>query len=292
MAVLAPWRLPAGVSREVAVDDGGRIVLLGGLAVGDVSSDGVWGLAPATGAATRIGSLVRAVHDAAGTVEGTEVLVFGGGSFSTVGTVQAWSSPQGARTVGELPTPRSDLAAARIGDTSYVVGGFDGSSMQPTILATTDGRSFTAVGELAVGVRYPAVVAAGGVLWIVGGQLGTSESSSVGGQTDDIERFDPATGRTAVVGHLPEVVGHASAFVLGGRLFVAGGVVGTTHSAWIWEIDLSTGSATVVGSLPGPRSDAPAVVVGTTAYLVGGEATGPTAPLDSVVEITLGPGSP
>src|SRR5581483_11835695 len=110
--------------------------------------------------------------------------------------------------------------------------------------------------------------AAGGI-WVIGGQLGTAESSSIGGQTDAIQRFDPATGRTVVVGHLPEALGHASALVLSGRLFVVGGRVGATPSDRIWAVDTRTGAVRAAGVLPGPESDAGAAVIGSTGWLVG-----------------------
>ena len=213
----------------------------------------------------------------------TGALVFGGGSATTVGLVQAWTAA-GPTMAGELPQPRSDLAATELGGTVYVLGGYDGAAMAPAILATTNGVTFRSVGTLAVPVRYPAVAAAAGAVWIVGGELGTSESG--GGQSDAIQRFDPATGRTAVVGHLPAPLAHASALVVGGRLLVAGGVSGVTPTAQIWAVDTATGSPQAAGSLPGARSDAAAVVVGSTGYLVGGELTGPAAPLSSVVTLT------
>jgi hypothetical protein len=291
LATLEPWTLPASVSRQVVVAENGSLVVLGGLATGDVSTPSVWRVDPSTGASTQLGALSEAVHDAAGTVQGSDVLVFGGGAASTVGTVQRWA---GATTqiVGELPQPRSDLAAAAVGNTSYVVGGFDGITMTPDVIATDDGAGFNVVGHLAIGVRYAAVTALGGILWVVGGQLGTAESSSVGGQTDAVQRVDPRTGRTTVVGHLPVPLGHASAFVLGSRLFVAGGVSGTTHESQIFEINPATGVVTTAGTLPGPRSDAGTVVIGSTAFMVGGEATGPSAPLDTVVQVRLRPASP
>jgi len=286
VASLAPWTLPVSVSRAVVLQQGSQLLVLGGLASGDTSSPAVWSVDPRTGMSSRASSLRLAVHDAAGALDGTRALVFGGGSYSTVAMVQAWS-PGGTLVVGQLPQPRSDLAAAVLSGTTYLVGGFDGTAMAPAILATANGAQFTAVGQLAVPVRYPAVAAANGVLWVVGGQLGTSESSSVGGQSDAIQRFDPRTGRTSVVARLPEPLGHASAFVLGGELFVAGGRNGQVPTAQIWNIDTLSGATRAAGTLPGPRSDVGTAVVGDTAYMVGGEVSGPTAPLDTVVELTL-----
>ncbi|HET6811730.1 MAG TPA: hypothetical protein VFH50_12040 [Acidimicrobiales bacterium] len=288
-ATAASWHLGAGVSRAVVCTQGTSLLVLGGLATGDTSTDAVWTVDPAAGTARRSGHLARAVHDAAGSCTSGGALVFGGGAASTVGTVQRWS-PVGTRLLGQLPQPRSDLAAAALGGRVYVVGGFDGTEMTAPILATSDGTGFSVVGTLPVPVRYPAVAAAAGAIWVIGGQLGTGESSSTGGQTDAIQRFDPATGRTVVIGHLPEPLGHASALALGGRLFVAGGRVGTTASDRIWAVDTRSGQVRAAGTLPGPVSDAGAAVVGTTGWLVGGELSGPTAPLDTVVELRVAGG--
>ena len=285
---MAVWHLGTPVSRAVALVQGSHVILLGGLGTGDVSTAAVWDVDPGSGTARSVGTLPHAVHDAAGAYLGGRALVFGGGAASTVATVESWSGSGSASTMGHLPTARSDLAAATVNDRAYVVGGYDGTRMLPDILATSDGATFSVAGQLSVPVRYPAVAAAAGSVWVVGGQLGTAESSRVGGQTDAVQRFDPATGRTTVVGHLPQPLGHAAALAIGGRLFVLGGNAGGTPSAAIYEIDTSSGAVTAAGTLPAPRSDAAAVVTGNVGWLLGGEGpAGPVAPLASVVELSL-----
>ncbi|HET9061613.1 MAG TPA: hypothetical protein VFN61_17000 [Acidimicrobiales bacterium] len=173
----ARWALPLAESRQAVCRDGLGLVEMGGLVAGDTSSAAVFVIDPLSGAVRATGSLTEAVHDAAAACLGDEAIVFGGGSFNTVGAVQAWSGSGKARVVGALPVPRSDLTAVAVavGRTAYVVGGFDGAAMQPTVLATTDGAHFKLAGRLKVGVRYPAVAARGGYIWVAGGQAGTSE---------------------------------------------------------------------------------------------------------------------
>lgn len=288
-AAAAPWTLPVAGSRQVVCWDGSGLVEMGGLVTGDTSTAAVRVIDPSTGAVTATGRLADPVHDAAGACLGGHAFVFGGGTASTVATVQEWSPSAGATVAGSLPAPRSDLASAVVGSTAYVVGGYDGTAMQPDILSTTDGTTFTVAGQLQVPVRYPAVTVADGDIWVIGGQVGTSESG--GGQTDVIQRFDPRTGTTTVVGHMPEPLGHASAVFLGDTVWVVGGVTGTTTSAQVWAVDPSTGAVRAAGSLPAPVSDAGTATVGSTAYLLGGEGpAGPTAPLDTVLELRVAPG--
>jgi hypothetical protein len=284
--VTTQMHLPAGVSRTVLVAVGGRLVLLGGLATGDTTTARVWSVTPSTRSAHQVGALRQAVHDASGAVLGGRAVVFGGGAATTVSAVQAWDG-NSATTIGPLPQPRSDSAAAMIGTTAYVVGGFSGRGMTRDVLATTDGRTFRVVGRLAIGVRYPAVAAVGGSVYVVGGELATTEGTLSGAQTDAVQRIDPATGRVSIIGRLGHGLGHGTAFSLGGRLFVAGGRHGASATAAIVEVDLHTGHPRRVGVLPQSLSDAAATVTGSVAWLVGGETTGPSAPVSTVLAIRV-----
>lgn len=287
-ASIPGWHLPFGVSRAVAVAQGAEILVAGGLVTGDTSTSRVVAIDPASGTASQVGSLSEAVHDAGGAALAGGVVVFGGGAATTVAAVQRWSPQGGGHIVAALPRPRSDLAAVAIGDTAYVVGGFDGAHLTDAVLATSDGTAFRSVGSLCEGVRYPAVAALDGSVWVLGGQLGVTEAATDAGQSDDIQRFDPATGTCRVVGHLPVRLGHASALVLGGQLLVAGGRNGAVPTSQVWSIDPATGAVRAAGTLPAPRSDAAAVVMGGHALLIGGEgAGGPTEPLDTVVQLSL-----
>lgn len=276
------WTLPAAVSRPVVVPEGPDFVILGGLASGDVSTSRIVQVDPAAGDAQLAGRLARAVHDSAGAFLDGRAVVFGGGSYSTVSEVQGWSSGS-ASNIGHLPEPRSDLSSVTLGGTAYIVGGFDGTTMTPDVLATADGVTFRSVAKLAVPVRYGAVAGAGNTIWVVGGVLSTSEGGTA--ETDAIQKVDLTTGQSEVVGHLPQAMGHATALTLDGAVFVVGGRSGSVPSAAIWRLDPATGGVAAAGRLPAALSDAGSVVVDGVGYVVGGEVSGPTAPLDTVVRL-------
>lgn len=276
------WSLPAGVSRPVVLPDHSSFVILGGLAAGDTSTSRVIRVDPASGDSCIAGTLAVAVHDSAGAAIAGRFFVFGGGSASTVPIVQAWAAGPAA-DVATLPQRRSDLSAATIGGTTYIVGGYDGSVMTPAILATTDGVSFSLVAQLAVPVRYAAVAGLGRTLWVVGGVTSTSEGGTA--DTDAVQKVDLATGRVAVTARLPQPMGHATAVVLDGQIFVLAGRSGTVPSAAIFRLDPASGALVPAGQLPRALSDAGSVVVGGVGYLVGGETTGPGAPLATVVAL-------
>jgi hypothetical protein len=314
-AGVLPWALSAGVSREIVLPGKGTdVTILGGLASSQASVASVLSLDTATGQETALTNLAAPVHDASGALIGGDAIVFGGGSPDTVATVQEVplpgsvpASPASARhtsttvtttsgssapaVVGQLPQPRSDSQAATIGRVTFIVGGYDGSAPDPEVLSTNDGRHFAVAAKLPVPVRYPAVGAIGGNLYLFGGQLVGGPRS--GQSTDVIQELLPAIQSARVVGHLQQPLAGAVAVVLGGHLYVAGGVSATSSStsapalASIWAFDPVHRTVLNAGTLPVPVSYAAATVVGQRAWIVGGENAGTV--LSSVEMMTPNP---
>ncbi len=295
-AGLSPTSLAAPISREMLEPGAsGTLVILGGLTAGGTSADGVYSLDPIGGAITLTGTLPAGVHDAAGAVIGGRDVVFGGGSPSTVGTVESIpATGTGTNTgavIGNLPAPRSDATAVSIKATTYIVGGYDGTAPDAAVLATTNGRTFTTVARLKVPVRYPAVAAHGKEIYVFGGEaVGGS-----GGPVSTIQMIDPARHSVSIVGHLPEPVQAAVAVSLKGTIYVAGGSssivqpstpgLGVTAVAppvtgvlstvsTIWAYNPVHRRLLVAGRLQEPVSNAGAAVVGSRAWIVGGELNG------------------
>ena len=277
-ASIAAETLARPVSRDVLLPDGRDLLILGGLDRAGQSVPGVYRLDPSSGTVTRAGRLAQPTHDAAGAVIHGADVVFGGGVVSSTATVQTWRQGAAGRVTGHLPSVRSDLAAATVGSTTYLVGGYDGSHWSSAVLATTDGARFRVAARLPVPVRYAAVAAVGGRIIVAGGLTPSGEVRS-------IQEIDPATGQARILGKLPTALAHAAALVLGGHLYVAGGDAGGGASDRIWAIDPGTGKVTPAGTLPMGISDAGAATVGSTGYLVGGTSR---SALASVVVLRAG----
>jgi hypothetical protein len=292
-AGVEPWQLPVALSRASVVPSGAGFTVLGGLASSQASVATVYAVDPASGKLLADGTLAAAVHDAAATVIGTHDLVLGGGSPNTVATVQsipsvvdptpsAAPSPARSGTVaGALPAPRSDLATATVGSTTYVVGGYDGTTYEPQVLATADGTHYSTVATLTVPVRYPAAVAQGGLVYVFGGQTASSGSATTA--TDDIQVVNPVTHTSKVVAHLPQPLYGAAAFVIGGTLYVAGGQVPggvtlTTVDAFV----PSTRKVLNAGLLPQAEAFGGYTTVGSgrsaVGYIAGGEVAAQAGP--------------
>jgi hypothetical protein len=260
------------------------LLVVGGLTTQSVSTSTVLRLNPVTGQTSPAGRLAVATHDASGAVLGGRPFVFGGGSASSIATVQAGvsgasgASGGGWAVAGQLPRVRSDLSAVTVGNRAYLLGGYDGSSYDSSVLATSGGRGFTVVARLPVPVRYPAVAVLGSRIWVFGGQTPS-------GLTSVIQQVDTATGKAAVAGRLPAPLAHAAGFVLGGRLYVAGGQTRLTAGHTSGQVLQYTpptgrapGSTSAVGQLPTPVANGAATVLGSTAYLVGGDQGGTDVP--------------
>ncbi len=274
----AGFALPSAVQREVAVATGGHVILAGGLDPAGNSTSGVFSLNVHTGHLATLGSLPNAFHDGAGAMIGTKLFVFGGGVSEGTDVVQSFDlSTNTAAAAGHMPVALSDLAAASVNGTVYLIGGWDGHNYNATIYSTTDGTDFSTVGPLPQGLRYPAVAVSGSVIVIAGGEAAS-------GPVDTVYAFDTTSGKVVQVAKLPSAVGHASAFTLGGKVYVAGGLDKSGHATnLVSAVASATGQVTRLPGLPASEafSDAGTAYAGGRAWIVGG--TNGTAALTQVL---------
>jgi hypothetical protein len=281
----SPQRLPAPVSGEAVAAQGKSLLVIGGLDRSDVSIDSIVRLDGESGSAGSAGTLSQPLHDAAATALPGGVLVFGGGSTTTIAEVERLVPGGAGEVVGELPVARSDLSAVTVGGNAYVLGGYDGQETVAAVLRTGDGAKLETVGRLPVPVRYAAVAARGRRIYAFGGE----ESS--GADSTAIQMLDTATGRVSVVGHLPGPLAHASAIALGGRIYVLGGRRDGSTADQILRFDPARGTAAPAGRLPYPVQNAAAGVAGGVGYLIGG-LTPQEKALASIVTLRLTPAPP
>jgi N-acetylneuraminic acid mutarotase len=263
---VAPFTLPAPLQRAVAVVDGDRILVGGGLNASNTSVAEVVTVDPAAGTAASAGQFAVPFHDAAAAMIRGTLYAFGGGrGGNSTDLVQAFDPGTGAgRVVAHMPTALSDDVATASNGAVYIVGGYDGVRAQRSIFATVDGASFELAGILPVGLRYAAVASVGDRLVIAGGETDD-------GPTSAVEVFDTTTSRVTRLGRLQSRLGHASAFALGGRVYVAGGLNAAERAlGTVTIIDPTAGAITSARGLPAAVSDAAVVTLADRAYLVGG----------------------
>lgn len=274
----AHWRLPASLSRLVAVPGEGGALLAGGLTPSGASSNRVLHLDPASGQIAAVGTVPEAFHDAAAATIAGRLLIFGGGVATSTDTVQSFDEGGSTvgRVVGHLPAPRSDLSAVTIGSRVYILGGYTGVAQLSDVLETTNGTSFATVAKLPVTVRYAAVAAIGSTIWVFGGEHNNRA-------VRDIQRINTVTGRAQIVGRLPSPRTEASAMVLAGRVLIAGGRDAAGQAlTTVDELDRAGSAVHAVARLRVAVADTAVVVAGNTAYLIGGEAATPVATVQTV----------
>jgi len=258
--------LPGGLSRAVAIEIGGRIMVYGGFTDSGSTTDAILRVDPSAARVEPSGHLVVRVHDAAGVALGDRTLIFGGGSAAPSSVVQEVDSSGAARVIGKMPSARADLSAVTVGNAAIVIGGAASGVLDRRVLETEDGIHFRTVATLASGVRYAAVAQSGGRIYLIGG-IGAA------GERAEIERIDPSSGSVDVIGRTDQPISHASAIVIGGRLLLVGGRSEGKAQDGIWQVDLDTGATHLVGHLPQPVSDFSVAVLDGTGYLIGGETT-------------------
>jgi N-acetylneuraminic acid mutarotase len=244
-------------------------VIAGGLDAAGASTNGVFRLDPSSGHLTRLGTVPEPFHDAAASLIGTRLFVFGGGSSRSSSSVQSFdlSGHKGA-VVAHLPHPLSDVAAATIGSTTYLVGGYDDHSPRAEIYAATDGTHFTLAARLPQGLRYAAVAASGGRLVIAGGILASGAPSSA------IYAFDPGSRQVHRLGQLATATAHASAVTVGGSVYIVGGVDAAGQPVpSATRVDVAARKVAPV-ALNVPVADAAVAYVGSQTFLLGGRRNG------------------
>ena len=243
--------LPFPLTKSASVTvPGGKLIVLGG-----EGSDRILAGPPAR--LRVVGHLPTATHDAAAVVRGHAVLLYGGGeSVSTPAVLRVDPATYATHALHPLDEPLSDLGAERLGGSTYLVGGFTGTTYASAILRVGANNRTTTVARLPAGTRYAGVATTGGKIYVAGGLTTNGESSA-------IYEFDPRDATVVRIGSLPRPEAHAALAALGGRLYLFGG-------RSVLRISPDTGAVARVATLPQPLTDPNAVTVGPRIVVLGG----------------------
>jgi len=118
---------------------------------------------------------------------------------------------------------RTEVAAARIGDAAFVVGGFAApGGATSAIVERYDLRldRWTRVAPLPLAVNHAAAVSHEGRLYVLGGY---TARDGLARETSALQRYDPRTNRWTRLADAPTVRAALAAGVIGDRLYAAGG---------------------------------------------------------------------
>ena len=262
-----PVKLPTATSRTAAVPDNkGGFYLLGGLDVRRAPTNTVVRVDPVANTASNVGTLTQPVLNHAAVAIGERILLYGGGDRGAFRDIQEYKGAERAEVAGQLNVGRFGHAAIVAGGRVVIVGGSDGADDQTEVLASADGVNFTAVANLPVGLRFPAVASVNNKVYVFGGEID-------GNPVNTVYVVDLGNGSVTETTKLERPLSHASAFVVNGGVFFAGGKTDKGLTDFIWRLnpDVSPPTYLFAGTLPRPISDAAAVTVGAKVFLAGGE---------------------
>jgi DNA-binding beta-propeller fold protein YncE len=214
----------------------------------------------------RTGDLPARVQDAAAasTADRGVVLLGGLTAADTSTAAIRVAHATGARDRGVLPAALHDAGAVRLGASTYLFGGGDGSKQLDGIVRVNAATGATAdAGRLPSPSSDQAAAELAGTAYVVGGYTGSR-------WLDTIVAWRPGTS-ARVVAHLPSPLRYAAVTAVDSRLLIAGGSLpnGSASDAVLAYLPAEH-RVVRIGRLPGPTTHAGAAALGGVAYVVGG----------------------
>ncbi|HYN90630.1 MAG TPA: kelch repeat-containing protein [Thermoleophilaceae bacterium] len=180
-----------------------------------------------------------------------------------------------AAALAWMPLPsaqleRTEVAAARVGGSIYVVGGFQPGGATSAAVERYDirRRRWSRVRRMPLALNHTTAVANRGLLYVHGGYRGASDLSQ---PTGALLRYDPGSGRWRRLPSAPTPRAAHAAAVVGGRLYVAGGAndSGSLRSLEVYDFARRRWSSGP--SFPGPaRNHTTGVASGGRFYVLAG----------------------
>ena len=248
----------------------GRITVFGGLAndpyfpktISDVSS-----YDPTLNAWVALPPLLDVRQAAVAQAVGQRVYVIGGTPRGIFPQPQTWSRQMAGTWDVAAPSPvaLAEVAGGIIGGKMYLVGAGTGATIAYDIAAGTWGGT-TALAQRPYRGDHHAAEVVNGKLYLFGG-LG-------GGSQGKVQIFDPLTNRWSLGADMPFAAGSSSSAVIGGRVYVAGGIVGSATTNRAASYNPVTNAWTEVTPMPQGRNHAASATDGVRLYVFGGRGPG------------------
>ena len=176
------------------------------------------------------------------------------GSFST-----AWAPGR------NMPIALAEVAGGVIGNKLYLVGETNGATLAYDPAAGTWSSSTALARRQYLGHHHAAEVI-NGKLYLFGG-LGASSGGKV-------QIYDPVANAWALGRDMPFAAGSSSSAVIGGRVYVAGGIVGSATTDRVARYDPVANTWTELARMPAGRNHAASGTDGTFLYVFGGRGPG------------------
>jgi len=165
---------------------------------------------------------------------------------------------------------RSEVGAARIGDSIYVVGGFMDPSATTAAVERYDVERdrWRRLGPMPIAVNHPAVTSHRGYLYVYGGYTDSTSFDPIAA----LQRFDPRSGRWTLLPASPTPRAAAGLVARGGKLYASGGADGVALDT-LEVYDIATHSWRAAPPMATPREHIAAVATADGVYVLGGRSS-------------------
>ncbi|MGH2983079.1 MAG: Kelch repeat-containing protein [Solirubrobacterales bacterium] len=182
----------------------------------------------------------------------------------------------GGRWASLQPSPlaRTEVGAARVGRTIYVVGGFlppDGATGNQVARYDIETGTWALAAPMPIAVNHPALAVSGGRIFVYGG---FTDSGALTGETDALQRYDPATDSWATLTGSGVRRGAATLAPVGRRLYAIGGVGGGAVQRLVQVYELRSGSWSGGPPMRVAREHLASGVIGDRIIVLGGRDAG------------------
>lgn len=251
--------LPKARSHIVSVVRDGQLYVLGGTNPGNTASSDVTVYSPGTDTWSKAPSLPGGRKTpVAGLIDGTVYL--SGGSHATSTYAGRFGARWEAGTA--MPVALGEVAGGRIASTLYLVGESSNATLALN-LATGTWRSNLPVRPF-VGHHHAAEVI-NGRLYLFGG---------LGAGAGKVQIYDPTANTWTLGRDMPFAAGSSSSALIGGRVYVAGGIIGSTTTNRVARFDPGTNTWTELAAMPQGRNHAASGTDGSRMFVAGGRGPG------------------
>jgi N-acetylneuraminic acid mutarotase len=179
--------------------------------------------------------------------------------------------------VAQPPTKvaRTEIGAARVGSSAYLVGGFGprGNATLKTVERYDLRRGATTlVAALPVALNHAPAVAHDGAVYVAGGYAARGAGADAG--TRGLLRYQPARNVWSRLRPMPTARGALCAGVIGDRLYAVGGASRGAPLATLEIYDFATGRWSIGPPMGQPREHLACAVAGGRLYALAGRAAG------------------
>jgi N-acetylneuraminic acid mutarotase len=189
-------------------------------------------------------------------------------------SLAALAAAPGWQALPSATIARTEVAAARVGQAVYVIGGFappEGRSSPLVERFNLRTRRWRRVAPLPIAVNHAAAVAHRGHVYVLGGY---ADATGLSGEVPRLYRYDPRPDRWRRLPDAPTARAALAAGVIGDRLFAAGGARGGRALTTFESYDFRRRRWTRLPDLATAREHVGGAVAGGRLYVVGGRAAG------------------